>query len=305
MRARITDSAALRKISPSRIMAYLQARGAKQVGKFLDMAAIWTLGKEEFLVPLAAEFADYAYRVADILAALERVEEHSQLEILDDLQEVGFDVVRIGRFPKNETSEASGIMRVVELLTHARDLLMTAACVAATRKACSPAERSRDVDQYMQSVRLGKIEGHGFAVRLLAPVKPVQKSTDSSAELYAHYERSVVPTLQESLETLCLVAQKVSLDGSVQHFEKGTVWEDNVNLCAALIGMHKALDTKCLEIGITYSANRRESLPCAYIYLDAASIPLIDASSNIWVNEPEQGCMQCLPHTFRRRTQSL
>ena len=30
------------------------------------------MGKEEFLVPLAAEFADYAYRVADILAALKR-----------------------------------------------------------------------------------------------------------------------------------------------------------------------------------------------------------------------------------------
>lgn len=142
MRVRITDSAALRKISPSQIMAYLCAKGAKQVGKFSDSAAIWALGKEEFLVPVAAEFADYAYRVADILAALERVEARSQLEIMDDLHEVGFDVVGIGRFPKDETSEALGIMRVVDFLAHARDLLMAAACAAATRKACSPAERS-------------------------------------------------------------------------------------------------------------------------------------------------------------------
>lgn len=70
----------------------------------------------------------------------------------------------------------------------------------------------------MQSVRLGKLEGCGFAVRLLASVKPVRKSTDSSADLYAHYE-SVVPTLQESLETLCLAAQKAWLDGGAGHWE--------------------------------------------------------------------------------------
>lgn len=210
MRARITDSAALRKISPSQIMAYLQARGAKQVGNFLDRAGIWALGNEEFLVPVAAEFADYAYRVADILAALERVEARSQLEIMDDLREVGFDVVRIGGFPEDGTSEAPGIMRAVDFLAHARDLLMAAAaCVAATRMACSPAERSRDADQYMQSVRLGKLERCGFAVRLLAPVAPERKgSTDSSAELYALYERSVVPTLQESLERYVLLHRR-------------------------------------------------------------------------------------------------
>ena len=242
MRARITDSAALRKISPSQIMAYLRSEGAKQVGKFSDKAAIWTLGKEEFLVPLAAEFADYAYRVADILAALERVEERSQLEIMDDLQEVGFDVVRIGRFPRDETSEAPGIMRAVDFLAHARDLLMA----AATRMACSPAKRSQDAERFMQSVRLAKMEGYGFAVRLLAPVTPVRKSTDSTAEPYALYERSVVPILQESLETLCLAEQKAREGGSAELFEKSAAREDLAKLCAALTGIRKALDSKCL-----------------------------------------------------------
>lgn len=266
MRARITDSAALRKISPSQIMAYLRAKGAKQVGTFLDRAGIWALGKEEFLVPSAAEFADYAYRVADILAALERVEERSQLEILDDLQEVGFDVLRIGRFPKDETSEAPGIMRVVELLTHARDLLMTAACAAARRKACSPAERSQNAERFMQSVRLGKMEGCGFAVRLLAPVAPERKSRDASAEPYACYERSVVPTLQESLETLCLIAQ-TAIDGDVGHLGSRLPWGAS-QICDALMGLHKALDSQCLEIEINYSANRRELRPCARIRVE-------------------------------------
>ena len=290
MRARITDSAALRKISPSQIMAYLQARGAKQVGNFLDRAGIWALGKEEFLVPVGAEFADYAYRVADILAALERVEEHSQLEILDDLHEVGFDVVGIGRFPKDETSEAPGIMRAVDFLAHARDLLMAAACAAATRMACSPAKRSQDAERFMQSVRLAKMEGYGFAVRLLAPVTPVRKSTDSTAEPYALYERSVVPILQESLETLCLAEQKAREGGSAELFEKSAAREDLAKLCAALTGIRKALDSKCLEIGITYSATRSQHLPCARICVEERYFPVIEAVSNaIRENDLEAG----------------
>ena len=266
MRVRITDSAALRKISPSQIMAYLCAKGAKQVGKFSDSAAIWALGKEEFLVPVAAEFADYAYRVADILAALERVEARSQLEIMDDLHEVGFDVVGIGRFPKDETSEALGIMRAVDFLAHARDLLMAAACAAATRMACSPAKRSQDAERFMQSVRLAKMEGYGFAVRLLAPVTPVRKSTDSTAEPYALYERSVVPILQESLETLCLAAQK-AIDGDAGHL--GSLLPCGASqICDALMGLHKALDSQWLEIEISYSANRKEPRSCARIRVE-------------------------------------
>lgn len=290
MRVRITDSAALRKISPSQIMAYLRAKGAKQVGNFLDRAGIWALGKEEFLVPAAAEFADYAYRIADILAALERVEERSQLGILDDLQEVGFDVVRIGGFPEDGTSEAPGIMRAVDFLAHARDLLMAAACAAATRMACSPARRSQDAERFMQSVRLGKMEGYGFAVRILAPVTPVRKSTDSTAEPYALYERSVVPILQESLETLCLAEQKAREGGSAELFEKSAAREDLAKLCAALTGIRKALDSKCLEIGITYSATRSQHLPCARICVEERYFPVIEAVSNaIRENDLEAG----------------
>lgn len=290
MRARITDSAALRKISPSQIMAYLRSKGAKQVGKLSDKAAIWTLGKEEFLVPLAAEFADYAYRIADILAALERVEERSQLEIMDDLQEVGFDVVRIGGFPEDGTSEALDIMRAADFLVCARDLLMAAACVAATRMACSPAERSQNAERFMQSVRLGKMEGCGFAVRLLAPVTPVRKSTDSTAEPYALYERSVVPILQESLETLCLAEQKAREGGSAELFEKSAAREDLAKLCAALTGIRKALDSKCLEIGITYSATRSQHRPYARMCVEARYFPVIEAVSNaIRENDLEAG----------------
>ncbi|OUO50417.1 hypothetical protein B5F76_11770 [Desulfovibrio sp. An276] len=271
-------------------MAYLRAKGAKQVGNFLDRAGIWALGKEEFLVPAAAEFADYAYRIADILAALERVEERSQLGILDDLQEVGFDVVRIGGFPEDGTSEAPGIMRAVDFLAHARDLLMAAACAAATRMACSPARRSQDAERFMQSVRLGKMEGYGFAVRILAPVTPVRKSTDSTAEPYALYERSVVPILQESLETLCLAEQKAREGGSAELFEKSAAREDLAKLCAALTGIRKALDSKCLEIGITYSATRSQHLPCARICVEERYFPVIEAVSNaIRENDLEAG----------------
>ena len=142
----------------------------------------------------------------------------------------------------------------------------------------------------MQSVRLAKMEGYGFAVRLLAPVTPVRKSTDSTAEPYALYERSVVPILQESLETLCLAEQKAREGGSAELFEKSAAREDLAKLCAALTGIRKALDSKCLEIGITYSATRSQHLPCARICVEERYFPVIEAVSNaIRENDLEAG----------------
>ena len=182
---------------------------------------------------------------------------------MDDLQEVGFDIVRIRRFPKDETSEAPGIMRVVELLTHARDLLMTAAFAAAMRKASSPAERSQNAERFMQSVRLGKIEGYGFAVRLLAPVAPVRKSSDASAEPYAHYGKSVVPTLQQSLDTLCQAARK-AIDGDAGHLGSLLPW-GALQICDALMGLHKALDSQWLEIeNQLFGKQERATALCLY-----------------------------------------
>ena len=48
---------------------------------------------EELLVALATRFADYPARMADVLAALEREEDRSQLLIEADLRHSGFDAV--------------------------------------------------------------------------------------------------------------------------------------------------------------------------------------------------------------------
>lgn len=91
MIGRISDKQVLLSISPAQIMAYLRSRGARQVDEFLGKAAVWSYGDEELLVPLATRFADYAARMADILAALEREEDRSQLQIITELKYSCFD----------------------------------------------------------------------------------------------------------------------------------------------------------------------------------------------------------------------
>lgn len=48
----------------------------------------------------------------------------------------------------------------------------------------------------------------------------------------------------------------------MQHFEEGTVREDNANLCAALTGMRKALDSKCLERDHLFGNKKSTSSLC-------------------------------------------
>ena len=278
MRARITDSSALRNISPAQITAYLRGRGARQVGELSGRAAIWSWQDEEFLVPVAVKFGDYAYRVADILAALEKIEKRSQLAIVADMRLSDFDVVRIGCFPQEGEGETLGLAQAVDFLGHARDLLM-AATIAAAHKVCYRDGTSRLAEEFLKSVRIAWGECCCCAVRLVVPIEPARENVDAPFEKYALYAQSVVPTLHESLEALYLTAQKTSQDGSIEDFAKAAARGLTANMCDALAGMYMDLGAKRLELQFAYSANRCQPRPCARICLETASILLIKSAS--------------------------
>ena len=75
-----------------------------------------------------------------------------------------------------------------------------------------------------------------------------------------------MPTLQESLDTLCQAA-KTAIDGGAGHLGSLLPWGAS-QIRDALMGLHKALESQCLEIEINYSANRRELQPCARIRVE-------------------------------------
>lgn len=84
IRATITDADALRSLAPGEIEKHLSGTGWQFVSRG-QKASLWRLGvgdkRVEVIVPVHREFRDYARRVGEIVEALARVEERSQLDV--------------------------------------------------------------------------------------------------------------------------------------------------------------------------------------------------------------------------------
>ena len=290
MRAHISDKKALQAVSPAQIMAYLRSRGAEKTDEFPGKATIWSYGGEELLVPLATRFADYAARMADMLSLLEKVEDRSQLQIMNDLRNSGFDVIRVRNISEDTRQGSLNFMRSVEFVAQTRDLVLAAACSAATHKISYPGRKPQDAERFMESVRFGQTEQGSFVLQLLAPVAPELHIQGTLVELPEDvpYEKTVIPTLQSGLESLNAAAQLASNDSRLEHFQQAAARGLTTKLCDAVTGLYESLKPQYIEIGITYSANRRQRRSLARISVDAGYIPLIkEASSTIKAIESE------------------
>src|ERR1700731_77881 len=97
MKATIRDAEILRAIRPLELVAYLRANGWHQEQR-LERGAFWREESNEksyeLLLPLDSNLGDFANRMAEVLQMLERAEQRSQLEILEDFMMVSADVIR-------------------------------------------------------------------------------------------------------------------------------------------------------------------------------------------------------------------
>ncbi|MFR6035998.1 MAG: hypothetical protein ACLUH8_05970 [Desulfovibrio piger] len=290
MRVRISDKQVLQSITPAQLMAYLRGKDTTICDIYPNKAIIWQYGSEELLVPLDTHFADYPARMADILAALEREEDRSQLLIEADLRYSGFDVIRVRNVSEDTRDGSLNIMRSVDFMSQTRDLLLAAACSAATHKISYPGRKPQDAERFMDSVRFAQTAHGSFILQLLAPVAPDLNVQDALVDIpeALPYEKRVVPTLQSGLEALNIAAQMASYDSRLEHFQQAATSGLTTNLCDAVTALHESLKPQYIEISISYSANRRQQRPLARISVDAGYMPLIrEASAAIKATEPE------------------
>ena len=274
MKVRIADSEALKKITPSQILTYLKSKGAKKTDLFEGKAAIFAYKDNELLVPLASHYSDYALRMADIMSCLEKIEDRSQLEILEDIVCSGFDIIRLSFVSANEQPKKLNLKQSALFIHQAHDLMLAAACSAANHRCVYQGRHPLDADCFMQGVRLGQTDYGSFSVKVLAPVAPELKTLPDGEIKEESYERLVVPTLESGLEALNRAARRSGLDHDIAHFLDAVQDGVSSNLCEAISGMFDQI-AEYLEVGISYSANRLKPRPMASIRIDAGYIPII------------------------------
>ena len=130
MDVKITDSTALRRISPAMTRAYLKTQGWIQEETWQGRIVVWskTQGEEvrEIMAPLREQSDVYAMRMSEAVATISEVEERSQLDIYYDLIGAGADIIRLRSLNGVGQSERS-LSDSAAFLTRALDLMRSSA----------------------------------------------------------------------------------------------------------------------------------------------------------------------------------
>ena len=99
MDVQIRDSEALRRVSPTILRAYLEARGWVQEETWRNRIMVWSITQneqvKEILAPLREQTDAYAVRISEAIALLSEIEGRSQLNIYYDVIGAGADVIRL------------------------------------------------------------------------------------------------------------------------------------------------------------------------------------------------------------------
>ncbi|MEY9632337.1 hypothetical protein ABIF66_000566 [Bradyrhizobium japonicum] len=263
MKASIKDEQAIGAIRPLNAIGYLRARGWERYGDDADRPfSVWHKSSHphaEILIPVDRSVSDYVLLLREALGELEAVENRSQLEILRDLYNSGFDVVRLAAQSHRTADGTVDIDEGVMLFERARDTLYAAACATVKPQAVFHSRRPQIATEYMRKARLGQTEQGSYVLTLLSPVAP-QLTFHSDTELFPEepFERRVIETLAQSVRLAVGAAAKASTATSpdFRPFQEAVAGGVSANLCEGIAGLFSASEPTSVELRISWALNR-------------------------------------------------
>ena len=182
--------------------------------------------------------------------------------------------------------------RCVDFLSGAKELIMAAACSAATHKLSYSSRKPADAEQFMDCVQMGQTEIGSFIVVAHTPVVP-ELFPD---ELDSPYTNTVIPLLKTALET-SLNAYSISESQQNMDVFRNPNSGLSTNLLDAIAKMNDSVPDGSFEVSISSSTRRRQSI--------ATKSPIIfhkrhgklfrEASGVIKLTEPDYDYTICGP----------
>lgn len=269
MKTRIRDRQALLALSPADVMAYLRARGWKEIERIGDRGSVWIChipgrGEFEALVPLDVALPDYTLRMGDVVQVLSEVEGRHYEEVYRDLSAASADVIRIRVRQAGEVAGMIPLEAGVALVEKARDLLSAAACAAIQPRPAFHTRRPERVTEYLHKVHLGQTEVGSYVVTLISKVPPELSQRQARLPILPEdepFERKVTATLAIALAEARAAAELAMVKGTLDAFERAVQRGVSANLCQAIaemVGQEQGAD---VAFRITWAASRPSDLP--------------------------------------------
>lgn len=256
--ARILDAKALREIAPMALRAYAEAQGWQKIESFGEHSDVYALENAgEAIIPGTASIADYAHAVSQVIGKFAKVEERDELQVYRDLSTADQDVVRV-RAPEAQDSGSVRLDSGVNLVVHARNLLLSAACSVSDPRAAYRAGGVKEATDYLDRVFLGQTERGSFVVTLLSPVTPTLENTKQAAfwpkPSEDPFERRVTRRLAQGLEAARDAIEKTNRGDPFEAFVGAVKNGVSANLCEAAASLIERGNG--LDVSITWARTR-------------------------------------------------
>ena len=258
MKTLITDVGALRSITPAALIAYALSEGWTKAESFGEHSDVYQRpGSSELILPGTDSLGDYPQVVSSILQILSQEESRDELQLFRDLVGADRDVIRV-RAPEAAEDGSVSVDAGVELVSQAREMLLSAACAAKDPRAAYRAGKVKDAASYMDRVRLGQTEQGSFIVTLLAPVPPALDLLGQGAlwpfESDEPFDRKVTRTLAKALDASRQAAESAVRGNGMMAFQEAVSSGVSANLCDALATLIE--NGNGLEVSLTWARTR-------------------------------------------------
>jgi hypothetical protein len=260
MKAAIYDPAALKAVLPVELAAYLRAHGWTEARHVGDRAVLWSHHHEskhfDIVMPLRRDLADYETRIAEALDTLEAVEGRSQIEIIKNLYTASADVVRVPAKPDGSSSGMVGIDEGVELVRHARELVMAAACSADQKRAVFPSRKPNNALNYMKGAKFGQTEHGSYVITIISPVSTPPGAILSEGLVPEEpFGRRVIHTLASAVVEVRAAALRAAVNGKISEFDATVRSGVSANLCDAIVGISEVSPNDGFNIDISWASS--------------------------------------------------
>ena len=258
MKVHILDATALKEVTPGGLAAYARSAGWTKAEPYGDAADVWNgESRPEVVLPRTDLLGDYASVVSRLVEIFAEVSGTDELATLRNLLEADHDVVRV-RALENAAKGSVALDSGVKMVSHARDLLLAAAC--ATVGDPQPVYRAgahTQATEFVKRVRLGQTEHGSFVLSLMVPVPPaIQPPLDESWEPEGPepLSRRILGRLVEALMAARSASERWNSGAGHHGFEEAVAAGVSANLCDAVAGLIRR--TRRLELSVTWAINR-------------------------------------------------
>jgi hypothetical protein len=254
MEVNIRDRNALLAVSPAALSAYARASGWKRQDAYRVHSDVYVgEARPEIIVPRTERLGDYASAVAMLIDTFASVADEDELTVYRDLVTADRDVVRVRAAESDDGSV--GLDDGVNLVSGARDLLLSAACSIREPQPVYRPGANREAAELLKRMRLGQTDQGSFVVTLLTPIvpPPMPALFPDPDDRNAPIERRMTRRLVEAVRAARQATERAAA-GDEGAFEETVASGVSANLCEALVRIIEPFPT--LDVGVSWARTR-------------------------------------------------